>query len=182
MLQEKAQDRERLLLKFIKIMKVTEPRPEPAPQPRPTPPALTAPRLSLQHLRKLNNFNSYLAILSALDSAPIRRLEWQKQTSEVSSGQEWRLGLGPCSASAQLCGRDSPPPPALVSHLQSLGPEGRVWCWDITSSCILRHRLCLGPSAPAPSFPRPVLLEGCSGRAALGIVNRQTCYWWVSSG
>uniref|UniRef100_A0A674HA14 Rap guanine nucleotide exchange factor 1 n=1 Tax=Taeniopygia guttata TaxID=59729 RepID=A0A674HA14_TAEGU len=56
MLQEKAQDRERLLLKFIKIMK---------------------------HLRKLNNFNSYLAILSALDSAPIRRLEWQKQTSEA---------------------------------------------------------------------------------------------------
>ncbi|KAJ6651850.1 hypothetical protein lerEdw1_016423 [Lerista edwardsae] len=55
MLQEKAQDRERLLLKFIKIMK---------------------------HLRKLNNFNSYLASLSALDSAPIRRLEWQKQTSE----------------------------------------------------------------------------------------------------
>uniref|UniRef100_A0A8D0CL09 CRK SH3-binding GNRP n=1 Tax=Scleropages formosus TaxID=113540 RepID=A0A8D0CL09_SCLFO len=54
-LQEKAQDRERLVLKFIKIMK---------------------------HLRKLNNFNSYLAILSALDSAPIRRLEWQKQTSE----------------------------------------------------------------------------------------------------
>ncbi|XP_068191043.1 rap guanine nucleotide exchange factor 1b isoform X10 [Antennarius striatus] len=53
--QEKAQDREKLLLKFIKIMK---------------------------HLRKLNNFNSYLAILSALDSAPIRRLEWQKQTSE----------------------------------------------------------------------------------------------------
>uniref|UniRef100_A0A3B4F6M4 Rap guanine nucleotide exchange factor 1 n=1 Tax=Pundamilia nyererei TaxID=303518 RepID=A0A3B4F6M4_9CICH len=59
--QEKAQDREKLLLKFIKIMK---------------------------HLRKLNNFNSYLAILSALDSAPIRRLEWQKQTSEVR-----RLGL-----------------------------------------------------------------------------------------
>ncbi|XP_056587022.1 rap guanine nucleotide exchange factor 1b isoform X5 [Triplophysa dalaica] len=55
MQQEKAQDREKLLLKFIKIMK---------------------------HLRKLNNFNSYLAILSALDSAPIRRLEWQKQTSE----------------------------------------------------------------------------------------------------
>ncbi|XP_072310720.1 rap guanine nucleotide exchange factor 1b isoform X13 [Eucyclogobius newberryi] len=54
-LQEKPQDREKLLLKFIKIMK---------------------------HLRKLNNFNSYLAILSALDSAPIRRLEWQKQTSE----------------------------------------------------------------------------------------------------
>ncbi|XP_028830462.1 rap guanine nucleotide exchange factor 1b isoform X3 [Denticeps clupeoides] len=53
--QEKSQDREKLLLKFIKILK---------------------------HLRKLNNFNSYLAVLSALDSAPIRRLEWQKQTSE----------------------------------------------------------------------------------------------------
>uniref|UniRef100_A0A2I3H1W0 CRK SH3-binding GNRP n=1 Tax=Nomascus leucogenys TaxID=61853 RepID=A0A2I3H1W0_NOMLE len=64
MLQEKAQDRERLLLKFIKIMK---------------------------HLRKLNNFNSYLAILSALDSAPIRRLEWQKQTSEVSGLGAWLI-------------------------------------------------------------------------------------------
>lgn len=48
----------------------------------------------LQHLRKLNNFNSYLAILSALDSAPIRRLEWQKQTSEVRwLGQRCRLSL-----------------------------------------------------------------------------------------
>lgn len=37
----------------------------------------------LQHLRKLNNFNSYLSILSALDSAPLRRLDWQKSTSEV---------------------------------------------------------------------------------------------------
>ncbi|KAM6954401.1 rap guanine nucleotide exchange factor 1 [Aplochiton taeniatus] len=54
-LQEKAQDREKLLLKFLKVMK---------------------------HLRKLNNFNSYLAILSALDSAPLRRLDWQRQTSE----------------------------------------------------------------------------------------------------
>lgn len=43
----------------------------------------------LQHLRKLNNFNSYLAILSALDSAPIRRLEWQKQTSEVRERASW---------------------------------------------------------------------------------------------
>lgn len=83
--QEKAQDREKLLLKFIKIMKVCQnlrlgPR---------CPCCLMlyyVNRLlfcSLQHLRKLNNFNSYLAILSALDSAPIRRLEWQKQTSEV---------------------------------------------------------------------------------------------------
>ncbi|XP_078605598.1 rap guanine nucleotide exchange factor 1-like isoform X4 [Branchiostoma floridae x Branchiostoma japonicum] len=53
--QPKAQDREKLVNRFIKIMK---------------------------HLRRFNNFNSYLAILSALDSAPIRRLEWQKQTTD----------------------------------------------------------------------------------------------------
>lgn len=53
--QEDAKDRERYVVKFIKIMK---------------------------HLRKLNNFNSYLAILSALDSAPIRRLEWQRNITE----------------------------------------------------------------------------------------------------
>ncbi|XP_074039176.1 C3G guanyl-nucleotide exchange factor isoform X3 [Leptinotarsa decemlineata] len=47
--------RERYFTKFIKIMK---------------------------HLRKINNFNSYLALLSALDSAPVRRLEWQKQVQE----------------------------------------------------------------------------------------------------
>ncbi|CAL4093288.1 unnamed protein product [Meganyctiphanes norvegica] len=49
--QEDARDREKYVMKFIKIMK---------------------------HLRKVNNFNSYLAILSALDSAPVRRLEWQR--------------------------------------------------------------------------------------------------------
>lgn len=38
---------------------------------------------SLQHLKKLNNFNSYLSILSALASAPLRRLDWQKNTAEV---------------------------------------------------------------------------------------------------
>lgn len=53
--QNDAKDRERYVVKFIKIMK---------------------------HLRKMNNFNSYLALLSALDSAPIRRLEWQKQITE----------------------------------------------------------------------------------------------------
>jgi len=53
--QARPQDRERLLNKFIRVMR---------------------------HLRKYNNFNSYLAILSALDSAPIRRLEWQRQTCE----------------------------------------------------------------------------------------------------
>ncbi|XP_049847410.1 guanine nucleotide-releasing factor 2 isoform X3 [Schistocerca gregaria] len=53
--QSEAKDRERYVVKFIKIMK---------------------------HLRKINNFNSYLALLSALDSAPIRRLEWQKHITE----------------------------------------------------------------------------------------------------
>lgn len=53
--QSEAKDRERYVVKFIKIMK---------------------------HLRKMNNFNSYLALLSALDSAPIRRLEWQKHITE----------------------------------------------------------------------------------------------------
>ncbi|XP_056134075.1 rap guanine nucleotide exchange factor 1-like [Lampris incognitus] len=56
MLQQKAQDREKLFLKFLKVMK---------------------------HLRKLNNFNSYLSILSALDSAPLRRLDWQRHTAEA---------------------------------------------------------------------------------------------------
>ncbi|KAI0209275.1 Guanine nucleotide-releasing factor 2 [Lamellibrachia satsuma] len=54
--QEDPRERERYFIKLIKIMK---------------------------HLRKFNNFNSYLAILSAVDSAPIRRLEWQKQNLEV---------------------------------------------------------------------------------------------------
>ncbi|XP_070501755.1 guanine nucleotide-releasing factor 2 isoform X2 [Chironomus tepperi] len=53
--QQDAKDREKYVMKFIKIMK---------------------------HLRKINNYNSYLAILSALDSAPIRRLEWQKNITE----------------------------------------------------------------------------------------------------
>ncbi|GAB6018402.1 Rap guanine nucleotide exchange factor (GEF) 1 [Chamberlinius hualienensis] len=53
--RDDAKDRERYVIKFIKIMK---------------------------HLRKINNFNSYLAILSAIDSAPIRRLEWQKHITE----------------------------------------------------------------------------------------------------
>ncbi|XP_053678849.1 guanine nucleotide-releasing factor 2 [Anopheles nili] len=53
--QDDAKDREKHVIKFIKIMK---------------------------HLRKINNYNSYLALLSALDSAPIRRLEWHKTITE----------------------------------------------------------------------------------------------------
>jgi len=45
-------ERERLLLKFIKVMR---------------------------QLRRMGNFNSYLAILSALDSGPMRRLDWSRQ-------------------------------------------------------------------------------------------------------
>ncbi|KAG0715877.1 Rap guanine nucleotide exchange factor 1 [Chionoecetes opilio] len=54
--QDDGKDRERYVVKFTKIMK---------------------------HLRKMNNFNSYLALLSALDSAPIRRLEWQKNITDA---------------------------------------------------------------------------------------------------
>jgi Rap guanine nucleotide exchange factor 1 len=53
--QTEARERERYVVKYIKIMK---------------------------HLRRLNNFNSYLALLSALDSAPVRRLEWQKSITD----------------------------------------------------------------------------------------------------
>ncbi|XP_042215195.1 rap guanine nucleotide exchange factor 1-like isoform X4 [Homarus americanus] len=53
--QEDSKDREKYVMKFISIMK---------------------------HLRKINNFNSYLALLSALDSAPIRRLEWQRTITD----------------------------------------------------------------------------------------------------
>lgn len=81
--QEKAQDREKLLLKFIKIMKVSHTF-WGIKQKKKNKRDVNSCFLLTQHLRKLNNFNSYLAILSALDSAPIRRLEWQKQTSEVT--------------------------------------------------------------------------------------------------
>lgn len=54
--QDDPKERERLVYKFIKIMK---------------------------ELRKHNNFNSYLALLSALDSAPIRRLEWAKSITDA---------------------------------------------------------------------------------------------------
>lgn len=89
--QEKAQDREKLLLKFIKIMKVCQNLSLGHKCPCCLMPYHVNRLLfcSLQHLRKLNNFNSYLAILSALDSAPIRRLEWQKQTSEVRG--QWKF-------------------------------------------------------------------------------------------
>jgi len=48
-------EREKYFLKFIKIMK---------------------------QLRKMGNLSSYLAILSALDSGPVRRLDWSKSLRE----------------------------------------------------------------------------------------------------
>ena len=65
----------------------------------------------LQHLRKLNNFNSYLAVLSALDSAPVRRLEWQKQTSEglqeycslIDSSSSFRTYRAALAEASQPC-------------------------------------------------------------------------------
>ncbi|XP_058977703.1 guanine nucleotide-releasing factor 2 isoform X2 [Musca domestica] len=51
-----AKEREKYVEKFIKIM---------------------------SHLKKIHNYNSYLALLSALDSAPIRRLEWNKSIKET---------------------------------------------------------------------------------------------------
>lgn len=53
--EHRQQEREKIYKKFLKIMRI---------------------------LRKLNNFSSFLAIMSALDSTPVRRLEWPKQFTE----------------------------------------------------------------------------------------------------
>jgi Rap guanine nucleotide exchange factor 1 len=52
---EEQKERDRMCIKFIKIMR---------------------------NLKKLANFNSIFAILSALDSAPIRRLDWPRAVTE----------------------------------------------------------------------------------------------------
>ncbi|XP_026764340.1 guanine nucleotide-releasing factor 2 isoform X3 [Galleria mellonella] len=49
--QDEAREREKYASKFLKVMKA---------------------------LRKMNNFNSYLALVSALDSPPVRRLGWPR--------------------------------------------------------------------------------------------------------
>ena len=54
--ESRPQEREKMYKKFLKIMRI---------------------------LKKLNNFTSFLAILSALDSTPVRRLEWPKQCTEI---------------------------------------------------------------------------------------------------
>uniref|UniRef100_A0A673VTZ1 Rap guanine nucleotide exchange factor 1 n=1 Tax=Suricata suricatta TaxID=37032 RepID=A0A673VTZ1_SURSU len=129
MLQEKAQDRERLLLKFIKIMK---------------------------HLRKLNNFNSYLAILSALDSAPIRRLEWQKQTSEVRG---WGLSAWPLAS--QLWRQVSALPPTITWVFWGSARIFTVGAGVVPSQC---------PATWVPASP--AASARASGGAALVAVDR----------
>jgi hypothetical protein len=37
----------------------------------------------MKFLRKQNNFNSYLAFLSALESASVRRLDWPKAIDDT---------------------------------------------------------------------------------------------------
>ena len=51
--------------------------------------------LYLQSLRQHNNFNAYLAILSAIESAPVSRLEWSERVFKVITNSftnhKWRL-------------------------------------------------------------------------------------------
>ncbi|XP_002156706.1 rap guanine nucleotide exchange factor 1 [Hydra vulgaris] len=54
--EQRQQEREKIFKKFLKIMRI---------------------------LKRLNNFSAFLAILSALDSSPLRRLEWPKQYIEL---------------------------------------------------------------------------------------------------
>ncbi|XP_013166904.1 PREDICTED: guanine nucleotide-releasing factor 2 isoform X3 [Papilio xuthus] len=54
--QEEGREREKYASKFLKVMKA---------------------------LRKMNNFNSYLALVSALDSPPVRRLGWPRAISDA---------------------------------------------------------------------------------------------------
>lgn len=150
--QEKAQDREKLLLKFIKIMKVSHKLLQ-LQHKRPVfcvsfNTVSLLPMSLLQHLRKLNNFNSYLAILSALDSAPIRRLEWQKQTSEVRTSTFPLRGYLP-EASMRLLTSLTSPPSSLFSSSQGL----EEYCTLIDSSSSFRaYRAALAEVEP-PCIP-----------------------------
>ncbi|XP_065053256.1 guanine nucleotide-releasing factor 2-like [Rhopilema esculentum] len=67
--EAKQQEREKLYKKFLKVMK---------------------------HCRRLNNFSSYLAILSALDCSPLRRLEFPKPLTDLL--QEFNLLIDSASA------------------------------------------------------------------------------------
>jgi hypothetical protein len=108
----------------------------------------------MKHLRKINNFNSYLALLSALDSAPIRRLEWQKHITEglkeycalIDSSSSFR-------AYRQALAETQPPciPYMYVNCVNltiflfcllfclvfTFNFSSAVWCYKISLLCIL---------------------------------------------
>lgn len=88
-------ERERLMLKFCKIMK---------------------------HLRKMNNFNSFLALLSALDSAPLRRLVWPKSIVETLSEYSSLIDSAGSFRAYRLVLADTQPPciPYIGLILQDL--------------------------------------------------------------
>ena len=39
----------------------------------------------MKHLRTMGNYNSYLSVLSALDSGPVRRLSWSRELLDTMS-------------------------------------------------------------------------------------------------
>lgn len=86
--QESAKEREKLIEKFIKIMK---------------------------HLRKMNNFNSYLSILSALDSGPVQRLDWSK--SIVDSIAEYSQLIDPKCGFKKLREAVTEAQPPCIPHI-----------------------------------------------------------------
>ncbi|RNA20609.1 rap guanine nucleotide exchange factor 1-like isoform X5 [Brachionus plicatilis] len=85
---ENYRDRERYLIKFLKIMK---------------------------YLRKMNNFNSYLSILSAVDSGPIQRLDWPK--SIIDTIKEYAALIDPKCGFKSLREAISEAEPPCIPHI-----------------------------------------------------------------
>ncbi|CAF0874957.1 unnamed protein product [Brachionus calyciflorus] len=85
---ENYRDRERHLMKFLKIMK---------------------------HLRKMNNFNSYLSILSAVDSGPIQRLDWPKHI--IDTIKEYAALIDPKCGFKTLREAISEAEPPCIPHI-----------------------------------------------------------------
>lgn len=180
MLQEKAQDRERLLLKFIKIMKVTvgtlprarhrspclPARPPAHPCPHPLSAALTeAEQLQLLPGHPLS------AGLSPYPQAGVAEADLRGgRLGGQPGGQLWDARPG--------CGGTSSAPPcpsflSLISSHWALRGLVLVSARVVTSRHILlpvpQNRAWV-PASPSASCPRPGLLEGLLWvRAALGI-------------
>ena len=137
------QERERYVMKFIKIMK---------------------------WLRKMNNFNSYLAILSALDSAPIRRLGsfliWASpwsflNISSLQNGKKRSRMVWPSIVHSST----RPPPseptgqqPLLLTSYCAISKEREQWSniciWFLITTIVttLINRLALAEATP-PCIP-----------------------------